>query len=114
MAGGLARGKFLFYELKEGNVHLPLSKLVHQQGGIMISSLEHRCSRVEAGRGGYLMKNGVNRCSTNRTERTDGTGGGGGGGSRRAKKSGRVAGRPAQLRMSFYLACEETLHGLPA
>lgn len=35
----------------------------------MISSLEHRCSRVEAGPGRYFMKNGVNRCGTNRTER---------------------------------------------
>lgn len=76
----------------------------------MISSLEHRCSRVEAGPGRYFTRNGVNRCGTNRTERTTGGGGGGADGERewarkRAKKSGRAAGHPAQLTMSFYLAC---------
>lgn len=77
----------------------------------MISSLEHRCSCVEAGPGRYFMKNGVNRCGTNRTQRTGRIRGKGVRG--RAKKSGRAAGYPAQLTMSFYLACEETLLRVP-
>lgn len=52
----------------------------------MISSLEHRCSRVEAGPGRYFMKNGVNRCGTNRTERRKGRLRGGGGRRRKGEE----------------------------
>lgn len=61
-------------------------RLMHQQGEIMISSLEHRCSRVEAGPGRYFMKNGVNRCGTNRTERKNGRLGRGGGRGRKGEE----------------------------